>query len=153
MAIEHMMYDTICKALDARELKYRKHEEDLVVILDVNGESIPMEFILMVDKDRQRIRLLSPMPFKMREEKAVEGAIATCAASYGMVDGGFDYNISDGEITFRMTHSYLESTIGEGAIEYMISCAFAMVDKYNFQFLAINKGLLSINDFLKKEND
>jgi hypothetical protein len=49
-----------------------------------------------------------------------------------------------------MVASFRDSVIGEGLIQYMISCACAMVDKYNDLFLAIDKGLLSITDFIAK---
>ena len=80
----------------------------------------------------------------------MEGAIATCAASFGMADGSFDYDLSDGTIVFRMTASFRESLIGEGLFQYMISCSCAMVDKYNDQFLALDKGIMSITDFIAK---
>lgn len=144
-------YKTLCEAIERREWNYEKDEEKLLVHFGVNGEDIPMSFILVVDAERQLIRLLSPMPFKMSEAKRIEGAIATCAASYGMIDGSFDYNLSDGTIVFRMTASFRESLIGEGLFQYMISCSCAMVDKFNDQFLAIDKGVMSINDFIAKK--
>lgn len=145
------MYSTVCKALDARNWNYKKHEEDMVITFSVNGDDLPMIFIIVVDEDRQLIRLLSSMGFKMKEDKRMEGAIAACAASFGMADGSFDCDLADGQITFRMTHTFRGCLIGEAAVQYMISCTCAMVDKYNDQFMAINGGYLSIADFLKKE--
>ena len=49
-----------------------------------------------------------------------------------------------------MTVSFKESVIGEGLFLYLIDCACAMVDKYNDLFLALEKGIMSIEDFLKK---
>ena len=108
-----------------------------------------MTLILMADADRQLIRVMSPLSFKLDEDKRVEGAIAVCAASYGMADGSFDYDLSDGSIVFRMTASFRESTIGEELIQYLISCTCAMVDKYNDKFLALSKGVMSLEDFIK----
>ena len=149
LARAQKVYETLCAALDARQWRYQKEEERLLVHFGVNGEDIPMNFILVVDAERQLVRLMSPLSFKMAEDKRVEGALATCAASYGLVDGSFDYDMSDGEIVFRMTASFRESEIGEGLFQYMISCSCATVDRYNDQFLALNKGMLSINDFIK----
>lgn len=149
LALAQKVYETLCAALDARNWRYQKEEERLLVHFGVNGEDIPMNFILVVDAERQLVRLMSPLAFKMSEDKRVEGALATCAASYGLVDGSFDYDMSDGEIVFRMTASFRESEIGEGLFQYMISCSCATVDRYNDQFLALNKGMLSINDFIK----
>ena len=152
MELAKQVYKTLCDAIENREWKFGKDEEKLLVHFGVNGDDIPMQFILVVDAERQLIRLMSPMPFKMSEAKRMEGAIATCAATYGMADGSFDYDLSDGEIVFRMTASFRESLIGEGLFQYMISCACAMVDKYNDMFLAIDKGLLSITDFIAKQS-
>lgn len=147
------MYATLCKALDARNWKYKKLEEKLGVSFGVNGDDLPMDFFIFVDEDRQLLRLMSPMSFKMKEDKRVEGAVVTCAANYGMADGSFDYDLTDGKIVFRMVHTFRESLIGEEAVQYIISCACTMVDEYNDRFMAVNSGYLSMADFLEKEND
>ncbi|MBQ9930359.1 MAG: hypothetical protein IJO72_06240 [Oscillospiraceae bacterium] len=148
MAQAKKVYQTLCEAIERRNWKFGKDEEKLLVHFGVRGEDLLMQFILIVDAERQLIRLLSPMPNKMSEGKRMEGAIATCAASYGLVDGSFDYNLPTGEIIFRMTASFRSSEIGEGMLQYMISCACAVVDKYNDQFLGIDKGEISIADFI-----
>lgn len=142
------IYDTLCEAIEKREWHFDKDEEEMVVHFSVSGDDIPMQFIMVVDAERQLIRLMSPMEFKMSESKRMDGAIATCVASYGLADGSFDYDLSDGTIIFRMTASFRESIIGEGLFQYMISCSCAIVDKYNDKFLAIDKGLMSINEFI-----
>ena len=150
MELAKQVYQTLCEAIERREWNFGKDEEKLLVHFGVSGDDIPMQFILIVDAERQLIRLMSPMHFKMSESKRMEGAIATCAASFGMADGSFDYDLSDGTIVFRMTASFRESLIGEGLFQYMISCSCAMVDKYNDQFLALDKGIMSITDFIAK---
>ena len=150
MELAKQVYQTLCEAIERREWNFGKDEEKLLVHFGVSGDDIPMQFILIVDAERQLIRLMSPMPFKMSESKRMEGAIATCAASFGMADGSFDYDLSDGTIVFRMTASFRESLIGEGLFQYMISCSCAMVDKYNDRFLALDKGIMSITDFIAK---
>ncbi len=82
----------------------------------------------------------------------MEGAIACCAASFGMADGNFDYDLSDGSIVFRLTASFIDSVIGDGLLQYMITSDCAVVDNYNDKFLAIDKGLISIADFIAKES-
>ena len=150
MELAKQVYQTLCEAIERREWNFGKDEEKLLVHFGVNGDDIPMQFILIVDADRQLIRVMSPLPFKMSESKRMEGAIATCVASFGMADGSFDYDLSDGTIVFRMTASFRESLIGEGLFQYLISCSCAMVDKYNDQFLALDKGIVSITDFIAK---
>ncbi len=150
MALAKQVYRTLCEAIENREWSFKKEEDKLLVYFGVNDDDIPMQFIIIVDAERQLIRLLSPLPFKMSEDKRLDGAIAACAASFGMADGSFDYDLSDGSIVFRMTASFRESIIGEGLFQYMISCSCAMVEKYNDQFLALDKGTISIADFITK---
>lgn len=143
------VFTTLCDAMENRGWKYEKDEQDLTVHFIVSGEDIPMQFILVIDAERQLIRLMSPLPFKMSEDKRIEGAIATCAASFGLADGSFDYDLSEGRIIFRMTASFRESLIGEELFHYMIECSCVTVDEYNDKFLAVDKGLLSISDFIE----
>ena len=145
------VYQTLCSAIEQRNWKYDKEEDRLFVHFSVSGDDFPMQFYVFVEVERQLIRLLSPMPFKMSENKRIEGALAACAASCGMIDGSFDYDLSTGEIYFRTTALFRESEIGEDLFQYMISLSCAMVDKYNDKFFAIDKGFLSINDFIAEE--
>lgn len=142
------IYDAMCAAIDRRKWRYTKDEDRLLVRFSVIGDDIPMQFVMVVDVDRQLLRLFSPLPFKMSENKRIDGAIATCVATYELADGSFDYDLSDGAISFRLTASFRESMIGEGLFQYMISCSCAVVDEFNDKFLAIEKGLMSINDFI-----
>ncbi len=144
------VYSTLCSTIDNYQWKYTKDDDKLQVFFRLSGEDIPMDFFLHVDAERQLIRLLSQLPFKMCEEKRMDGAIATCAATYKLLDGSFDYNVSDGTIWFRATASFRESLIGEGLFRYLIAISNYTVDEYNDQFLAINKGLMSISEFLEE---
>ncbi len=143
------VYKMLCDVLDGMGWVYEKEEELLLVHFGVTGEDIPMKFVITADAERQMICLTSPLPFKMEADKRVEGAIAVCMASYGMADGSFDYDISDGSISFRMTESFHDCALAEPLFEYLISCACSMVDKYNDKFLSLSKGLVDITAFQK----
>ena len=142
------VYDTLCASIENRGWHFNKEEELLLVHFGVRGDDIPMRFVLVVDEDRQLVRLTSRLPFNMAEEKRIEGAVATCAATNKLANGCFDYDITEGSITFRMTASYRESDIGEGLFTYMINCSASTVDEFNDKFLAISKGVIDISDFI-----
>ena len=80
MILARRTYEMLCDALDARSWNYSKEEEKLLVHFGVNGDDIPINFVIVVDAERQLVRVMSPLPFKMSEEKRMEGAIAACAA-------------------------------------------------------------------------
>ncbi len=146
------VYDTLIRMLDTRDWKYEKHEDDLLIKSGVKGDDLPIEFIMVVKPRQQVIQFISPLPFNMPEDKRMEGALAVCVANYGLVDGSFDYDLRDGEIRYRMTSSYRESTLSEDLFEYMIMVAAATVDNYNDKFFMIAKDMMSIQQFMEKEN-
>jgi len=149
--LAQQVYGKIIGALDARKWHYSREDDKLIVRFDVRGDDLPMNMIMAVDAERQLIRLLSPLPFRMSEDKRMEGAVATVVASFGLADGSFDYDISDGTIGFRLTYAFHDSVIGEDLLQYMISWSLAVIDKYNDKFLAIDKGFLSLSDFIASD--
>lgn len=144
------VYNTLCNMLDEKKLKYEKHVEDLVVTFIMNGEDIPMQFVVNIDAERELVRILSPVPVVFDGDKRVDGAIATCQANYRLADGSFDYDYKGGKIIFRMTSSFVDSLISKGLFEYMIAVACYTVDEYNDKFLMLAKGLMPIEEFFKK---
>lgn len=146
------VYETICQTLDNREWKYKRHDEDLVITCGARGEDLPMDIIIMVNPRAQVVSVVSPLPFKIAEDKRVEGAMAVCIANYGLVNGCFDYDLSDGEIRFRVVSSFRESILSEELFNYMIMIAAGTVDDYNDKFLMISKGMFTIEQFIEWEN-
>ena len=147
------VYEKICEVMDEDELTYNRHDDKLVITLSVRGDDIPMDLVIFVHEDRKLVRLVSPMPFKVPEDKRAEMAIAVNVANYGMYDGSFDYDFSDGDIRFRFTTSYYrDSTLGKEVFQYMLALSVAMVDKYNDRFMMLSKGMISLDRFIQLEN-
>lgn len=142
------VYNTLCKALDSKKWKYREHPEDMVVTFAYTGEDIPMEFVVFIDADRQLVRMLSRLPFKFPEDNRVDGAVATSYINYKLADGSFDYDYSTGELTFRLTATFIDSLISEDLLFYMVACSCYTVDKYNDKLLMVAKGMLSVDRFI-----
>ncbi|MCR4645542.1 MAG: YbjN domain-containing protein [Oscillospiraceae bacterium] len=153
MKMAKNVYDTICRMFDSLEYHYDCHEEELAVHCTVQGDDLPMDIVLIVHAERELVTLLSPMPFPVPEERRMDMALAVNIANYGMVDGSFDFDLSSGEIRFRMTTSYIESILSEPLFQYMLACAAQTVDEYNDRFFMITKGMLSLEQFVEMEAD
>lgn len=145
------VYETACRALDAKEWKYTRHDEDLVISCGARGEDLSMDLLIVVNPKAQVVSVISPMPFKINENKRVDAALAVCVANYGLVNGTFDYDISDGEIRFRIVSSFRESILSEELINYMVLLACGTVDDYNDKFLAVSTGVMSFEQFVEWE--
>lgn len=143
------VFADLCAAIDARNWNYEKDEEKLTVRFGVTGEDMLMKFVIIVDAQRQVVRLLSPLTSVFPEDRRLEGAVAACAMTYPLADGSFDYDIQTGVSWFRQTASFRESKIGNGLLQYMISYTCAAVDLYNDRLDKLVKGELSLRDFLE----
>lgn len=146
------VYQQFQDHLTAHNFEFDTHDDDLVITLTVHGDSMRKLTIIRVLDDRDLVQVISPSPSKVSEEKRIDGAIAVAVANYGMVNGSFDYDMNDGEIRFRVTQSYRDTELSDELIGYMLRVTFATTDKYNSSFYLLGKGLISLEQFIEKEN-
>ncbi len=145
------VFNRIDAYLKSKDWKYDKDTDRMQFSYQVGGDDLPMRFTLWVDAEREMIRSLSFLPFDFAEDKRIEGAVAVCVANYGMVNGCFGYDISDGTVFHKLAVSYKDIEVSNDLIEYIMGLGMAMVDKYNDRFFALNKGYITIADFMKDE--
>lgn len=142
-------YTKICAMLDANKWHYDKDADNLSIKCGATGNDLPIDIRIQVDPDKQLVTLLSQMPYSVPEDDRVLMAVAVCAANYNMVDGSFDYNLSNGNIIFRMTTSIRESIISKDVFEYMLFVSCSTVDEYNDKFLMLIKKAMTLEEFMK----
>lgn len=147
---------TLRSFLDKVDFTYSVDEEEeengkFILRLTINGDDIPMNFIYIIDAERELISVYSPMPFKVPEDKRMDMAVAICVGTWGLNDGSFDYNILKGSISFRQTVSYANSQVGEALFFYLVKRGSDIVDQYNDRFLALTKGTMSLDQFIEAE--
>lgn len=143
-------YAILCESMDALEWSYSK-KDDLVIECGAKGEDLPMDLIIRCDVDLQLLQLFSHLPFAIEEDKRLDVAVAISVINNLLVDGCFDYDISNGDIFFRMTNSFMDTKPGFETIKYFIFCSCATIDSYNDKLLMMSKGILSLEQFLQSE--
>lgn len=143
------VFKTVCAALDQNEWKYDKNEDELTIRCGVNGDDLPMNITVNVDAKRSLLLVFSTLPFTVSEDKRLDLAIAVSVVNNNLVDGSFDYDLSDGSLFFRLTNSFIESSIGKELVRYMIACTCSTVDDYNEKFLMLGKNLIGLEKFIE----
>lgn len=146
------VFNSLTRMLDTRDWKYEKHEEDLFIKSSIRGDDLPVDFFVLVKPNSEVVQFISSLPFRMPEDKRVDGAIAVCKANYGLINGSFDYDLSDGEIRFRLTTSYRDTVLSDDLLEYMIMVSASTVDNYNDKFFMMAKGMLTVQQFIEQDN-
>lgn len=147
------VFSSLCDALNKMGWKYKIDEEKLRVSYGVNGDDLPMDFVISCDAERQLVRLHSVLSYKFPEDKRVEGAIAVNEANYKMAHGCFDYDLSDGMVVFRLVNTYNNSLLGYELFEYMVNVSASTVDRYNDLFFMLGKGMITLQNYMEKVNE
>jgi Uncharacterized conserved protein len=144
------MYSTIVKAVENIGWHGDFDEEQMRIELRVRGDDLPMIHRIHVRPELKMVSLFCTMPFSLSQERMMEGAFALCYINDMLTNGSFDLDVSDGAICFRYGLPYMDSIIGPGAVEHMIGFCTQVVDEFNDSLMAINGGLLSVEDFINK---
>ena len=144
-----MIYEQLCRVLDARDWNYDKYDDKYGIHFEVRGEDIPMEFLFSVDLEKQIVYLKSMLPFKFAEDKRIDGAIVVSRINCSLADGYYEYDITDGEMSYKITTSCRDSLLSDATIEYMLNCALFVVEEFNDKIMAVSKGYMTVQHFLK----
>ena len=147
------VYEMFKANLTNHHFKFDPHDDDLVISMTVHGDDLPQPTLVIVLDDRSVVQVISPIPSHIPEDKRVDAAVAVCVANYGMVNGSFDLDMSDGEIRFRVTQSYRGMELSDDFITYCLGIAFQTTDKYNDRFFLLGKGLMTLEQFIEKEHE
>lgn len=144
-----LIFRRVCKYLDDNNFKYDTDEKDLLIHFGMRGEDIPVKIIIRVDDKRSLLKVVSPMPFDIAEDKRVEAAIAINAINNQLANGNFDMDIGDGTVLFRVAVPF-EGGMPDESIHYLIGVACVTVDEYNDKLLMLNKGMWTLEEFIGK---
>ena len=143
------VYELFKENLTEHHIKFETDDEHLVLKMIVHGEDLPQPTFIQVDDERSVVQILSPIPSRIPDDKRMDAAVAVAIANYGMINGSFDLDMSDGEIRFRVTQSYADMELSQECISYLIGIVFFTTDKYNDKFFMLGKGMISIEQFIE----
>ena len=144
-------YRKMIQAFESDNLKFRTNDEKMSVNIGFSTDDLDVDILFIIDSDRKLVRLFSTIPCKFPEDKRVEGAVAVAVANHGMVNGNFDYDMSDGEIVFKAVAPFENTDLDEEIYKYLLGITVSTVDKYNDRFFALCKGMMDLQTFMEKE--
>ena len=93
-------FQAICGHLDAKGWHYQKDEEHLVINTTVSGDDLPMNLLIDINEEQQRISVVSQLPLTFDEDKRVLAAVALGAVNDRLLNGAFDIELKTGKVYF-----------------------------------------------------
>ena len=147
------VYDTVCAALDKMKWVYDKEEEELAITTGAKGTDLPIDIIIRVLPEAEVLSVQVPFAFDVPDEHSIDVAIAITAANYGLIRGCFDYDMTTGDIRFRVSAPYNGNTsLAAEVVEMLVLIAATTVDSYQSRLLMVAKGIVTPSKFLAEEN-
>ena len=148
-----VIYDTVCAALDKMKWVYDKEEEELAITTGAKGTDLPIDIIIRVIPEAEVLSVQVPFAFEVPDEHSIDVAIAVSAANYGLIRGCFDYDMTTGDLRFRICAPYNgNTTLAQDVVEMLVLIAATTVDSYQTRLLMVAKGVVTPSQFLAEEN-
>ncbi|MDE6373219.1 MAG: hypothetical protein K2L72_01840 [Clostridia bacterium] len=145
-------YRTLLLAFEKNGWACTRYDDNLAVKLGVKGNSADLVFSIVIDADRQLVRLISRLPVTFTGSKIMIGAIAVGVANHSLSDGSFDLNVLKGEVYFKITTSFYSCEVTPSSIKYLINCATYSINKFSDEFAALNGGTGRLTDFVQNHS-
>ena len=148
-----VVYDTVCAARDKMKWVYDKEEEELAITTGAKGTDLPIDIIIRVIPEAEVLSVQVPFAFEVPDEHSIDVAIAVSAANYGLIRGCFDYDMTTGDLRFRICAPYNgNTTLAQDVVEMLVLIAATTVDSYQTRLLMVAKGVVTPSQFLAEEN-
>lgn len=144
------IYQQFKTHLDAHNLKYTPHDDDMVITLTAQGDDFPIPVIIRVLQEREVVRISSPIPGEFPEDKRIDAAVAIATINFQLLNGAFLLDMSDGSVQYRVCQSYHDNDISDEQIVYLISIVFRTTDEFNDPLFMLSKGFISLEQFIEK---
>ncbi len=144
-------YATLCAMLDDKEWHYNKNNEMFMIDCTANGDDLPMDISIRIESDLQIVSLISRLPLTAPDDKKLDFAVAISVINNNLIDGNFDFDIDSGKLYFRMTSSYIGSKLDKDVFSYILMFSCQIIDEYNDKLFMLAKNMLSLEDFLNRE--
>ncbi len=141
------VYNTLCSMLNNIKWSYERDDEKLTVKTSAIGNDLKIPLHIYVSTERQVMYVKSPMPFSVSQDKRQLVGNAVHIANYSMLNGCFEYDISDGYVGFKIVVPFAQSIISEEVCHYMVMLTCSMVDKFNDKFLMLINGKMTLQEF------
>ena len=143
------IFDGFCEYLKSNDCRFNKDDENLVAFFIIKSDNIEIKFIVKAEVNRETLRIMAMLPVNFGSGKRIDGAMVTTIATSGMANGSFDYDISSGNVMFKIAESYMGSKISPAVYDYMVDCAMMTIAEYYGKFLAVSEGKMTVPEFMK----
>jgi len=124
-------FSGILSFLEAHSYHYTSYEDEERVNLTLAGKHADYRVTLRITHEGDYFQIYIHYPFRVREaEQRITAAELVCRANYGILVGGFEFDMSDGELRFHVTHFIHDLPLTQEVVERLLYTALSTMDRY-----------------------
>jgi|GEM_PF-2089371 len=142
--------NTIKKYLDSQKWRYSVSNDQLGFSFGITTDRLPFQYQISVSPESESVYLSVGQDLVVPHDKRIAMAYALCAVNDYLVDGCFDYSVSEGKMSFRVVVAYGDAEFGATTVEYMINVAYSTLNKLNDAIVDYVEDRIDQREFLGK---
>lgn len=141
--------DLVCDAIAKKGYKYdiMSYEDSFDIFFNDYGEDQLLNYHFEIVGNPKIVVLTCKLPF---ESKKIDMAMATSVVNDFLINGGFDYDISNGGITYRIATCWTDEIKDSEPFLYLIEKAQEDIKTYGSMLKDVHENKLDYNSLKEK---
>lgn len=124
-------FDDLVEFFTADDVKFRSDEDKGIILAGFGDKKhAPVYLMARVDQERQTMHLSFRLPFTAPEEKRGDIAEAVTRANYGLTIGGFEMDMRDGELNYKVSVPIDEAMLSHSQLRHCMVASLSTINRY-----------------------
>ena len=123
-------FEVLIAHFESHELRYGSNREEKRAWMSMNSGNALMKCRFKFDKTGDIFMIHVQYPVLVQQEFRAIAMEYLSRANWGLVLGGFDFDNSDGEVSFRVSYLMPDGKLEDEAIHKLFNTALSTADRY-----------------------
>lgn len=141
--------DTAQQWLQSEAWKYELLSEKSAIRSGVKGDAASYRLYFRSHEDNEQLTVYTVAPNFVPEAQRPAIAEFLTRANYGLIIGNFEFDLSDGEVRFKISVDVEGGELVTTMVKNMVGTSINMMDKYYPGVMAIVYGGKSVTDAIE----
>lgn len=137
--------------LSKKQWSFREEDAPSAYVFrfELHGEDIPINLVVVFEKDRAQFSVLSSLPGTIPEEKRGEAYALLNLINDASDFGKITMNTENGSLRFRYCAYYDQCLLSDAFFKHVIYNCATFIDDFNDRLLMFSKGMVSAEDSMR----
>ena len=137
--------------LEKKKWTYKEEEDEAAYIyrFELRGEDLPIDVIVVFEKERPQLAVLSRLPVTIPDEKKAEACILLNQINDASDFGKITMNPGSGKLRFRYCAFFGQCLVSDDFFAQVIFNSVNYLDDFNDRLLMYSKGMVPAETAMK----